>query len=482
MLKYKQLSLLDEPTVIEEDDWTFNGASTRELTHCYHDYPARMIPQIASKLIEIYGHNAKVLFDPYSGSGTSLVEGMLRGIDVVGTDLNPLARLIAEAKTSIPDLFALENCVKQFNDFIVRSQPIKLEKPPAIHGITRIEFWFKPHVIEKLLRLKVFIDTIEDDAVRLFFKIAFSETIRESSNTRNDEFKLYRYDPKRLKLFNPNVFAIMSSKLKRNRLGLEKYIERMCTFKDFPTAHIGVFNTVEGIPDGVFDGANVDLVVTSPPYGDSHTTVAYGQYSRLSAAWLGLTEPEKIDRKLMGGQSVKKIPVFPSKSLNETIEVIRQKDYKRALEVASFYSELQRSITNVAKVIKPGGYACYVVGNRKVKGTILPTDVAIRDFFSAEGYEYITTHHRVIPNKRMPLRNSPTNATGVLDDTMTREYIVVMRKKYHPAVAERLAAYRISSQKKNQKDKTVKGSKRSTKIGNKRKKIIYKTISKRKKK
>jgi site-specific DNA-methyltransferase (cytosine-N4-specific) len=82
------------------------------------------------------------------------------------------------------------------------------------------------------------------------------------------------------------------------------------------------------------------------------------------------------------------------------------------LEVASFYSDLQSSIQNVADVVKPDGYACYVVGNRKVKGVVLPTDQVIRDFFETCGFEYVATYHRSIPNKRMPSRNSPTNATG----------------------------------------------------------------------
>ena len=63
---------------LDIDDWTFNGAATRELTHCYHDYPARMIPQVAGKLLEMFGADANLLFDPYCGSATSLVEGMVR--------------------------------------------------------------------------------------------------------------------------------------------------------------------------------------------------------------------------------------------------------------------------------------------------------------------------------------------------------------------------------------------------------------------
>jgi len=452
----QQLSFLDEPISSALVEWTFNGASTRELTHCYHDYPARMIPQVAKKLIELYGNDAKMLFDPYCGTGTSLVEGAVRGIDSIGTDINPLARMIAQAKTSLPDLFTLDNSIRHFNDFVLRSQPIKLEKPPFIPGISRIDFWFKPQVIEKLLRLKIFIDTLENDDVRLFFKIAFSETVRESSNTRNDEFKLYRYGTEKLRLFNPNVFSVMVLKLKRNRLGLERYVDVMSQFKDFPTAKVYDFNTVEGIPEECVRKNSVDIVVTSPPYGDSHTTVAYGQYSRLSAAWLGLEEPETVDRKLMGGRIQKKIQHLPSERLTETIDLIVQKDTKRALEVASFYQELYQSVRNVAQVIKYGGLACYVVGNRKVKGTILPTDVAIMDFFSALGYEHVDTHQRIIPNKRMPLRNSPTNATGILDDTMTREYIVVMRRRRSGVVAEKQSVYFASSRRKKAKSEKKK--------------------------
>jgi DNA modification methylase len=90
---------LEETTNI--DDWTFNGASTRELTHCYHDYPARMIPQVAAKLFYMYGNAAELIFDPYCGTGTSLVEGLIKGINGIGTDLNPLACLIARTKTMI---------------------------------------------------------------------------------------------------------------------------------------------------------------------------------------------------------------------------------------------------------------------------------------------------------------------------------------------------------------------------------------------
>ena len=83
---------------VDEGEWDFRGSNTKEYTHCFHIYPAMMIPQIARKLIELYGQNASLLFDPYCGTGTSLVEGRLAGLNVVGTDLNPTARFISKSK------------------------------------------------------------------------------------------------------------------------------------------------------------------------------------------------------------------------------------------------------------------------------------------------------------------------------------------------------------------------------------------------
>ena len=228
-------------------------------------------------------------------------------------------------------------------------------------------------MVAKLFNIKSFIDDISDEKIRQFFQVAFSETVRESSNTRNDEFKLYRYNEETLRKFNPNVYGIMAQKLTRNRAGLGKFLSLLNHFNRVPTSLVYGFNSVAGIPEEMVPTESADIVVTSPPYGDSHTTVAYGQFSRLSSAWLGFEDAGKIDSILMGGKvHTKIVPEFPCDQLNEALTRIAKADEKRAWEVASFYVDYFKSIKHVAGVVKPGGYACYVVGNRKVKGVVLP--------------------------------------------------------------------------------------------------------------
>lgn len=404
--------------------WDFEGANTKQFTHCYHNYPAMMIPQIAERILSKYGADSHLLFDPYCGTGTSLVEANLKGIDAIGTDLNPLARLIAKTKTTKINLQVLDFYLKDFNNYIFSlmfnfSPKISV----VIPQINNIDFWFDKGVQEKLAIIKTFIDKIEDENISNFFKVAFSETVRESSFTRNSEFKLFRMTAEQMQKFNPDVFGLMQNKLARNHKGLKAFLEQ----KPKGSSQIYDFDTSDKVQH--IENESVDIVLTSPPYGDSRTTVAYGQFSRLANEWLDVENANQIDNNLMGGRKQKQICSFDSRSLNESLEKIANIDEKRAKEVSSFYCDYQKSIENVSKTIKKGGYACYVVGNRKVKGEVLPTDEITKDFFEIQGFSHIETIIRNIPNKRMPSKNSPTNVTGKKDETMNNEYIVIMRKE-----------------------------------------------------
>jgi len=406
-----------------DTSWDFIGSNTKPYTHCYHNYPAMMIPQIAERILTKYGADSQLLFDPYCGTGTSLVEANLKGINAIGTDLNPLARLIAKTKTAKINLQVLDLYLKDFNDYSFNLIFDLHRVSVVIPEIKNIDFWFDKTVQEKLAIIKTFIDKIEDEQVSNFFKIAFSETVRESSFTRNSEFKLFRMTAEQIQKFNPDVFGLMQSKLARNHKGLKAFLEQ----KPKGNSQVFDFNTSNKVQH--IENESVDIAVTSPPYGDSRTTVAYGQFSRLANEWLDVENANQIDNNLMGGRKQKQVCSFESKILNESLEKIALADEKRAKEVSSFYCDYQKSIENVAKTIKKGGYACYVVGNRKVKGEVLPTDEITKDFFKNQGFSHIETIIRNIPNKRMPSKNSPTNVTGQKEETMNNEYIVIMRKE-----------------------------------------------------
>ena len=96
-----------------------------------------------------------------------------------------------------------------------------------------------------------------------------------------------------------------------------------------------------------------------------------------------------------------------------------------------FTLTLDRSISAIAQVLSPSATICYVVGNRQVKGVLLPTDEFVVDAFSQHGFTHQVTIVRNIPNKRMPKKNSPSNIAGKTATTMHEENIVVCQRAKH---------------------------------------------------
>ena len=211
----------------------------------------------------------------------------------------------------------------------------------------------------------------------------------------------------------------------RNKKGLVSYLD---TKSNEASSSVYDFNTVQHIPKNILPENIVDIVVTSPPYGDSRTTVAYGQFSRLANQWLEFPDASKVDKILMGG--VRKADKLNSKSKSacEVIEKINKIDPKRCEDVISFFIDYESSINNIAKIMKPKTYACYVVGNRCVKGVTIPTDEITRELFEKNDFKHMETIIRNIPNKRMPSENSPSNMRGHKASTMKNEYIVICQK------------------------------------------------------
>ena len=378
-----------------------------------------MIPQVAQRLTDTYGRDGILLFDPYCGSGTTLLEGMLAGMATVGTDLNPLARLIARVKTRPVSIRSLDNEIARFPS----AAPVADLPPPAVPNV---DYWFSAKTQRDLAAILQHIGGIGNAAVADVFRVAFSLTVRKASWTRNSEFKLYRIPQCQLDKHNPNSFAIMAQALANIRRALLTLRSATSPKNKIPAVHD--FNTVAGVPDDTIASDSVELVVTSPPYGDSRTTVAYGQFSRLSSQWLGYADANRVDNVLMGGSKLDQVAQFGFRKLDSVIADIAKIDERRACEVASFFEDYRASIGNVAATMRHGGFACYVVGNRTVKGHEVPTAETTVAFFEENGFATVEIRTRNIPNKRMPAVNSPSNVPGKVGKTMTAEQIVICRK------------------------------------------------------
>jgi DNA modification methylase len=86
-----------------DNSWSFEEltpSQTSYITHSYHRYPAKFIPQLAARVILENSLPGDLVCDPFMGSATTLVEAIVHDRKAYGTDINPVAALIARAKTT----------------------------------------------------------------------------------------------------------------------------------------------------------------------------------------------------------------------------------------------------------------------------------------------------------------------------------------------------------------------------------------------
>ena len=406
-------------------DWTQKGHAFGEVTHSIHKYPAKLIPQIPGLFISKFCKSGDTVLDPYCGSGTTLLEAKRRGINSIGFDLNPLALFISEMKTKCIKITEVKIEIKRFmkSDFSVpKNEKYILDLPRK-----EAEKYFPPKTV---LEINHFLHLINGfgaskDTI-LILKLALSDILRYVSFTRMGDFKIYMIPKGERKDFEEDA-----EKEFKNRI--EDIFEQLSALKReiyrkvpdcYATAIEYNSSSNHPLPKNLVGIDDVKLVVTSPPYGDSRTTVAYGEFSWFSNRILNLYPKVKqgtMDKELMGGRS---IPT-QMRNLGGLPLVLNKIHRKRRKEVKSFFHEYQKSMNKVSKILQPGGICCYVVANRNVDGQTIPMDEFTRLYFEDCGLVHVGTYTRDITRKRLARRNNKT-------DLMNKEIIVVMYKPLSP--------------------------------------------------
>ncbi|MDH5401959.1 MAG: site-specific DNA-methyltransferase [Candidatus Heimdallarchaeota archaeon] len=413
----------------------FRNSDTKYATHVFHKYPAVMVGPVAKYCLNTWLKNQNKILDPFVGSGSVLVESAIQQKMSIGVDLNPLAVLISKVKTRIISLEILLEYKKNLfssldlylhNTILINS--LQIEIPDTI---TNWDQWFSDLHLQQLLLIKSkILEIVPVQEYQEFFLVAFSELIREASYTRNGEFKRFRMPKDKRDQFLFPVLSEFLKKVDRNIQGYRDYLNLLPkqASKFEPKVYFGNSKHLDFIEDASMNG-----ILTSPPYGDSFTTVAYGQFSSLSSEILGLNviQPLRVDDYLMGGKKEQRstnISKIPSPHLHETLDIIREKDGRRVIDVERFFQDYFEVIQECNRVLKENSKIVFVVGNRTVKNTWIETDIITSEIFSDFGYKLNGISIRDIPNKSMPSKNSPSNIKGDKVTTMVNEFIVVMER------------------------------------------------------
>lgn len=371
-----------------QPEW--NMPETQECRmHSIHAYPAKFPAFITTKAIKIAeeeGLQVTSVGDIFCGCGTVAFETVSNGKHFWGCDINPVATLIARAKSRKYEDGRLENYYKiiqtTFND-------IGVDKDDEVFQNERINYWFDEQHISDLLRLRTAIKTAVDDEPYLeFFLCAFSNILKSCSRWLTKSIKP-QVDP----IKTPKTVAVAF----KEQVKMMRKANAENTSSMEGTADVETVNFLEKEIEGPF----VDLVVTSPPYVTSYE---YADLHQLSTLWLGYTNDFRTFRKGTIG-SLHHSDDFAEnmKMLNETgLEIVMKiysVDKKKSRAVAQYYNDMQKAVHKVKKMLLPGGACLFVIGNTEYQGMRIDNAKHLVECLFAEGFRDVSVDRRKISNK-----------------------------------------------------------------------------------
>jgi site-specific DNA-methyltransferase (cytosine-N4-specific) len=303
-------------------DFSFNCNSND--VHNIHPYPAKFPPSVPFQLLKKISNPGNIVLDPFCGSGTTLVEGLGFDCNVIGNDINYIALLISQVKTT-------NYCKKDFIEYekdlqkIIKNFQIRknIDNPTYFKNM---KHWFQSNVCYELDIIKEIIKSIKIKKQRKMFELVFSSIIIDVSNQESDT----RYASKNKNIqdgFTINLFKNKYYSIQKKLLNFDykKHLKAKILNEDARNLK-SIYNN------------SIDIIITSPPYANTYD---YYLYHKHRMNWLDFDF--NISKRLEIG------------SRNEYSSKKNNID-KWIQDIESFMREMKR-------VTKKDGFICIVIGD-----------------------------------------------------------------------------------------------------------------------
>jgi len=396
------------------------------LTHNIHKYPSKFIPQIPRWAIQKYlsGQSHKRILDPFCGSGTTLVEGILAGHDVFGMDIDPLARLITKVKITSIDknkLIAVHQDVVQK----VTTREDGRFKP----SIPTLSHWFTEQTIKDLSVIRDVTEEYRNDQdIYDFLIVSLSSIIRKVSNADDQSQKTY------VSHTNPKQpIPAKTYFLKK----LEDHVDRIIQFSRAKpeTADHYIFDYADAREVNESWSAKfsekIDLAVTSPPYVKA---VDYIYTQMAEYFWVGdlfglsnqksqnAYKMKYVGTKQIFAQEYSELRLSGIEGLDKKLVKIYEKNRKFAYITHKFFHDMKLNLQSTGRILKDGAHYVVVVGDCSVSGEHIPVHEYVAQIASETGYQVENLFYYKIRNHYMRF---PRNGRGGL---ITHDWVVDLKK------------------------------------------------------
>ncbi|HBL31117.1 MAG TPA: DNA methylase, partial [Acidobacteria bacterium] len=354
--------------------------STRYSVHGLHEYKGKFNPQTARALLNAAGlpKHALVL-DPFCGSGTTLIECAHSGFRAVGTDINPLAITIANAKAQAlrcdPELLVAEAEAA----FRAAGRSRRGRLLADVRG-AYLHRWFDAPMLARLETLRAHI-VERDPSVSEILLVIVSNLLREFSLQEPDDLRIRRRKSPPSERDPYQAFLEDTRALAANVRVVQRHTG-VCNATSV-RAHQGDMRTFATAAAARGMISNFDAAITSPPYA---MALPYIDTQRLSLVWLGLVDPgtlPSLQAELIGSREFngsprsiwerklvdnsERLPAAHAALCQRLLEMLGEQDGFRRQAVPSllyrYLAGMRDSFLSVRSLLRPGAPFFLIVGH-----------------------------------------------------------------------------------------------------------------------
>ncbi len=400
----------------------WNTGDEKELKmHRIHSYPARFPSFISSKAFDFARQNGiklSKIADIFCGCGTVAFEAKRNNIAFWGCDINPVATMIARAKSRN---YQSKRLLNYFDQII---QEFKESNIPNHYSFAkeRLKYWYREKQFNDLAQLKsIIINIIPDTSYyNLFFLCAFSNILKSTSVWLTKSIKP-QVDPNKTPADVLNVF--------------EEQCRSMFKAND---EIVKLSNVKSEIITGSFLSESqkipiVDMIVTSPPYVTSYE---YADLHQLTTLWLDFAEDYRKLREgsigsLYHNYNFNKEWKRLNTTGNKIVSLLIDQYKNKAQSVAKYFLDMQKVAEKVHDILSLDGLVLFVIGNTEYKNIRIDNAKHLSESLLNVGFNNVMVTKRKISNKILtPYRDKrgkfTTNSNG--RKVYSEEFIIIGRK------------------------------------------------------